>query len=575
MPRTVAIGAQDFGRIIENNSFYIDKSNFIKEWWENRDDVTLITRPRRFGKTLLLSMLEYFFSVRHAGKSGLFEHLSIWKEEAYRALQGTYPVIFLSFAAVKSDNYEMARKTICQLIVNLYKDHDFLVNSGFLQGGDLAYYNRISVNMDDADMQNSLGQLSRYLYGYYGKKVILLLDEYDTPMQEAWFSGFWNQTVTLMRGLFHASFKTNAFLERGLMTGITRISKESVFSDLNNLEIVTASSCKYMTSFGFTGQEVMQSLEEFGLQEKADGVKRWYDGFQFGTCRSIYNPWSITQFLEKGEFKPYWANTGSNALAGILIQKGDRKMKMAVEDLIEGRSIWVMLDEQIVFQELDHNQDAVWSLLLASGYLKITDSGTDMEESGAAEGLTECELMLTNFESLCVFRKMIHGWFARCRSSYNDFITALLNNDLESMNEYLNSVALDISSSFDSGCQPSGKLQPEKFYHGLVLGIMLDLRNRYVITSNRESGFGRYDLLLEPRSPKDDGIIFEFKVLNAKREKSLEDTAHAAIRQMLNKKYAALLKEKGVPEGKIRMYGFAFQGKEVLIEGGYLTSVET
>ncbi len=568
MPRTIAIGEQDFSKIIEKDYFYIDKTNFIKEWWENGDAVTLITRPRRFGKTLAMSMADYFFSVRHAGRSDLFENLSIWREERYRKLQGTYPIIFLSFASVKADHYEMARKKISQLIVNLYRDHDFLVNSGFLRGEDIAFYNRVSADMDSADIENSIGQLSRYLGKYYKKNVIILLDEYDTPMQEAYVHGFWDQLVNLMRGLFNSAFKTNVYLERGIMTGITRVSKESVFSDLNNLEIVTTTSCKYEASFGFTREEVFRSLEEFGLQEKAEGVKQWYDGFRFGDCGSIYNPWSITQFLDKRKFQPYWANTSSNALVGKLIQESDRRVKMAVEDLIEGKSFRIIIDEQLVFYELDMNQDAVWSLLLASGYLKIIDfyhTDNEFEEEPVEYGL-----MLTNYEITLVFQKMIRGWFAVCKSSYNDFLVSLLKNDLEGMNEYLNRVALSTVSSFDSSNHPSEYMQPEKFYHGLVLGIMLDLRNQYIITSNRESGFGRYDILLEPRSQEDDGMLFEFKVFNPKRERNLKDTVQLAVRQIIDKKYASSLKEKGVPKEKIRIYGFAFKGKEVFIDGGYI-----
>lgn len=574
MARTIAIGVQDFGKIIENNSFYIDKTHFIKEWWESRDEVTLLMRPRRFGKTLTMSMTEYFFSVRYAGRSDLFEHLMIWKDERYQKMQGTYPVIFLSFAAVKADHYEMARKKICQLIVNLYKDYDFLVSSGFLKGEDLAFYQRVSVNMDRADLENSLSQLSRYLCRYYGKKVILLLDEYDTPMQEAYVKGFWDELADLMRGLLNSAFKTNADLERGMMTGVTRVSKESIFSDLNNLEIVTVTSCKYEQTFGFTEKEVFQALEEFGLQDQADGVKRWYDGFRYGDCGSIYNPWSITQFLDKREFKPYWANTSSNALVGKLIQKSDRDIKIAVEDLIKGKTIHIAMDEQIVFHDLDDNPDAVWSLLLASGYLKITDMYSANQEHGGLQEPLEYELMLTNLEIVMVFQKMIRGWFGVCQSSYHDFIKSLLHNDMDSMNEYLSRVTFAVVGSFDSAGKPSGRMQPEKFYHGLVLGLILDLRNKYVITSNRESGFGRYDILLEPRSITDDAILFEFKVFHAKKEKSLEDTVQAAIQQIIVKKYAAALEEKGVPKEKIRIYGIAFKGKEVLVDGGYLSEFE-
>ncbi len=521
-----------------------------------------------------MKMAEQFFSIRYAGRSDLFERFTVWHEETYQKLQGTYPVIFLSFAAIKADRYEMAKKKICQLIVNLYQDHDFLVKSGFLQGEDLAFYQRISVSMDRADLENSLCQLSRYLRRYYGKKVILLLDEYDTPMQEAYTKGFWDELAELMRGLLNSAFKTNTDLERGLMTGITRVSKESIFSDLNNLEAVTTTSSKYATAFGFTEEEVIEALEEFGLQDQSDGVKRWYDGFRYGNCSSIYNPWSITQFLDKREFKPYWANTSSNALVGKLIRESDRDIKIAVEDLIEGKSFRIALDEQIVFHELDNNPDAVWSLLLASGYLKIASICSVNKEYELLEEPAEYELTLTNHEIVLAFQKMIRGWFGVCKSSYNDFIRSLLHNDPDGMNEYLSRVAFVAVGSFDSAGKPSEQMQPEKFYHGLVLGMILDLRNKYVLTSNRESGFGRYDILLEPRSIADDAILFEFKVFHAKKEKSLEDTVRAAIKQVIDKKYAAVLQEKGVPMEKIRVYGVAFKGKEVLVDGGYLGEFE-
>ncbi|MDE7311475.1 MAG: ATP-binding protein [Eubacterium sp.] len=567
MGRTIAIGEQNFARMIEHRYFYVDKTAFIKEWWENGDTVTLIARPRRFGKTLAMHMLYAFFSVDYAGRSDLFQNLDIWKEETYRQLQGTYPVLFLSFAGVKGKDYSTVRKKICQLIVNMYMDHDFLMDSGILREEDVACFKRMLTEMDDADAAVSIGQLSRYLYKYYGKKVLILLDEYDTPMQEAYVNGYWRELTEFLRGIFHAALKANPYLERAVMTGITRISKESVFSELNNLAVVTATSRKYATAFGFTEEEVFQALEEFGLSKEREEVKRWYDGFRFGDCCSIYNPWSITQYLDEKVFAAYWANTSSNKLVGTLIQQGSKEMKMAVEDLLRGNSFCTKVDEQIVFDELDGNSDAVWSLLLASGYLKIT--GYETEEPGLGrEGLLY-RLALTNLEIVLIFRKLIRGWFEKCSSAYNDFIKALLLHDVRRMNAYMNEVALSTISFFDSGSAPSKKTEPERFYHGFVLGLMVDLDSRYRITSNRESGFGRYDMLLMPRRDTDDGIIFEFKVFDAQDgEKTLEDTAAAAIGQILEKGYADVL-QKVCAKDKIRIYGFAFRGKEVRIDGGF------
>ena len=281
MARTVAIGEQDFGKLIEKNCFYVDKTNFIKEWWESEDTVTLIARPRRFGKTLAMHMLRDFFSIRDAGRGRLFENLAVWQDERYQRLQGTYPVIFLSFAAVKEHRYDTARKKICQMIVNLYSDFYFLLQEGFLDEKEEAFFQRISADMDDADATEALSQLSRYLYKYYGRKTVILLDEYDAPMQEAYMNGYWDEMARFIRSLFHASFKSNPFLERAVLTGVTRVSKESVFSDLNNLKVITATSRKYETAFGFTEDEVFQALEEFGLQDTRDEVKKWYDGFPF------------------------------------------------------------------------------------------------------------------------------------------------------------------------------------------------------------------------------------------------------------------------------------------------------
>ena len=572
MARTVAIGEQDFCRIIENNYFYVDKTAFIKEWWENGDTVTLITRPRRFGKTITMHMTYDFFSVGYAERSDLFENLDIWKEEKYRKLQGTWPVIFLSFAGVKGTDYKTVREKICQLIVNLYQDYKFILNNGLITGEDAVFFEKVSAHMNDAEAAISLGQLSRYLYKYYGKKVILLLDEYDTPMQEAYVNGYWPELTEFVRGIFHFAFKSNEYLERGLMTGITRISRESIFSELNHLAVVTTTSEKYKTIFGFTEDEVYQALKEFELQDKMDEVRRWYNGFRFGDCDHIYNPWSITQFLDEKVFAAYWANTSSNKLIGKLIQTGSKEIKMIVEDLISGKSFSTILDEQIVFDELDENPNAIWSLLLASGYLKI--SGYEvMEPDLGKEGL-RYRLTLTNLEIVAIFRKMIRGWFSRCSYAYQDFIKALLRDDLKSMNAYMNEVTRSVISFFDSGNQPSVKTEPERFYHGFVLGMMLDLSGRYTITSNRESGFGRYDLLLKPCSHTDDGMIFEFKVFDAQDgEQTLQDTALSAIRQIVGKQYAAAL-ETECSRDRIRIYGFAFRGKEVRIDGGSIHQYE-
>ena len=436
MARTVGIGIQDFGKIIRNNCFYVDKTALIKEWWENQDDVTLITRPRRFGKTLAMSMLEHFFSVEHADKGALFEGLDIWKEEKYRSLQGSYPVIFLSFADVKETSFGNARDKICRIIKSLYDRYSALQDKEPNPKKLPDIFDEISPTMGDSVASYSLKALSEFLADYYGKKVIILLDEYDTPMQEAYVYGYWEEMAAFIRNLFNSTFKTNPYMERAVMTGITRISKESIFSDLNHLEVVTSTSCKYEASFGFTEMEVFAAMDEFGLTEKEE-VRAWYDGFTFGNTHDIYNPWSIINYLDKRRFAAYWANTSSNSLVGKLIQEGGAEIKIVMEDLLQGKSFHASFDEQIVFSQLDHNLHAIWSLLLACGYLKVETYTVD-----GNYGECDYTLSLTNKEVRLMFRHMIDGWFADYTPAYNAFIKALQLEDKKAMNVYMNQTAL-------------------------------------------------------------------------------------------------------------------------------------
>ena len=560
MAKNVAVGIQSFEEIIQKNCFYIDKTNFIKEWWESGDKVTLIARPRRFGKTLNMSMLQQFFSVDYADRGDLFEGLSIWEDEKYRQIQGTYPVIFLSFANIKHRNFESTKQDINFLLTKLYDKYPYIRDSDKLTKNEKKYFDSVSMDMNDSIASMALHQLSDFLHRYYGEKVIIILDEYDTPMQEAYVNGYWDELVSFTRSLFNSTFKTNPYLERGLMTGITRVSKESVFSDLNNLKVVTTSSNEYATSFGFMQDEVFQALDEYGLGSEKEKVKAWYDGFTFGCHTDIYNPWSILSFIDtKGQYLAYWANTSSNSLVSKLLQRGNKKIKASFEKLLKGEAIQVPIDEQIVYNQLEDNEMAVWSLLLAGGYLKVLKK-EDLVTPGVKPMYT---LAITNGEVHDMFYGMVQSWFMKTEVHYTEFVQALLEGELDEMNELLSKIIRDIFSYFDTNHSE----EPERFYHGLVLGLFIELHTEYILTSNRESGFGRYDVMIEPRD-KTCGkyaYIMEFKVHKPRKEKTLEETLENALKQIEEKQYEADLIERGMDKDKIHKYGFAFEGKKVLI----------
>ncbi len=572
------LGYQKYDKLMRNEVFYVDKTDFIREWWNYADEVTLITRPRRFGKTLNMSMTECFFSNQYAGRSDLFEGLKVWEDEAMRRQQGMYPVIFMSFAGARAgaagerkdrdtrDCVEAMKSAVKQILADVFTGFRDIMQSEIFGVHEREFFASVGDHMPDQTAQMAVRRLCGYLERYYGKKVIVLLDEYDAPMQEAWTNGYWEEAVAFFKNFFVRTFKDNDSMERGLITGITRISRESIFSGLNHLEVVTTTSDKYATSFGFTEEEVFKALDDAGLGEHKEGVKKWYDGFTFGEHRDIYNPWSIISFIgNNARYEAYWANTSSNDLVNTLIRTGSAEVKKTVEELLAGKSFTAPIDEQIVFNRLDGSSNAIWSLLLAAGYLKLIDrepAGPDRTEE------IKYTLTLTNREVWFMFRDMVRGWFGKQNVPvyYNEFINALLRDDVRRMNTFMNKVALETFSYFDTGDKPSGETQPERFYHGFVLGMAVNLSDRYRVTSNRESGYGRYDVMLEPVDKKDKAFIFEFKVLDADDdERTLEDTVAGALAQIEEKGYEAALTANGFAPENIRKYGFGFQGKRCLI----------
>lgn len=611
MARTVGIGVQDFEEMIKKDHFYVDKTSFIREWWERKDVVTLITRPRRFGKTLTMSMVDRFFSLRYEGKGDVFEGLEIWKDEQYRALQGTYPVICMTFANIKEVNYPNTRYRINQLIKGVYKQYDFLLEGDTLSEEEKKNYRMVTESMLEVVAATAITKLSELLHRYYKKKVIILLDEFDTPLLEAYTGGYDKELSAFLRSMFISIFKANPDLERGIMTGVTGISRDSVLSDLNNMKVVTTTSEEYAAAFGFTEEEVFAGMDAQGLGERKEEVKEWYGGFHFGRQKDMYNPWSVLNYMDTRDVKTYWANSGVNSLIGRLLRQGSREVKESLECLLRGEHLFLPIEEQMVYDQLNESEYAVWSFLLANGYLTVADHGTygaqhggtgkehhdgkagenrsskDKKSRGGKKGKHQAEkaaaagtvihkeiaayeevqpgyeLAFPNREVSVMFRDMVQGWFLKKASDFNDFIKALLCNDADAMNKYMNRITTELFDVFDTEVRPSGKEEPERFYHAFVFGLMVGLADRYLITSNRENG--RYDIMLEPKNDALDAYVIGFILFNKNRDLTMEDTVAAAHKQMKEKQYDDVLAAKGIRADRIKKYGFAFQGKEVLI----------
>lgn len=567
----VPIGEQDYETLISRRLFYIDKTDFIKKWWLGNDRVTLITRPRRFGKTLTLSMVECFFSCAFEHRMDLFSGLAVANDPGFCSIQGTYPVIRLSFAPVKDVSHMM--RSFAYIIRDQYAGQQNLLHSELLNEADKEQLLAGAEITENSDLASAIHNLCRLMKKHYGRRVIVLLDEYDTPMHEAWLNGTWSETVAFIREFFNYTFKNNPYLERALITGITRVSKNSVFSDLNNLRVVTTRSDRYANCFGFTETEVFETIDEqFSGTPKErqlvkNEVKRWYDGFTFGESTDIYNPWSITCFLADRKFEPYWVNTSDNSLIGSLLAKGSVGLKQNLEKLVKGEAVRIRLQEDLIFERLEYDEDAVWSFLLAAGYLRICKD--EDKDAGIRYGTpSECSVKLTNSEVTGLIRQLIRDWFGREKQGIHEFQKSLLRNDIDGMVHYLNRIALSCFSVFDTAAGDEG-LETERFYHGFILGLLVELEDRYVIRSNRESGFGRYDVMLWPIDPDcaDRAFILEFKIFDPRKEKNLVQTAERALQQIRDRMYAEELKQMGIEEERISMLGIGFRGKEAEIAG--------
>lgn len=555
----VGCGSQSFREFACGKQFYVDKTQFISEWMFSEAKVTLITRPRRFGKTTMISTVEYFLDPRLSGHPEYFEKLNVWRTSRVREWYGKIPTVSVSFGSCKGANYNQAMKGISNSFFMMYDAHSELLKSSRLSEDDREEYRSLREmfrkgEVDQAEV--AIPRLCRLLSIHYGTLPVILLDEYDTPLLEAYTDGYWNEMIGTCRQLFHCAFKENPYYDRAIITGITRVTKNSLFSDMNNIEVDTVTCKAYSDSFGFTEKEVSDALKCQNLTSMSK-IKSMYNGFIIGGRKDIYNPWSICNYLRNDELLSYWTNTSSNELIRDVIRKHPVRSKYEIERLMSGEVIHKEINENITFQYLDGDENSLWSLLLAVGYIKADN----VKKRGE---LTECDVSVTNQEVMDMFRYEILEMFKNGNAIYNEFVTALLDHQVEKMSDILTEIAYSSMSYFDTGKQPSDRV-PENFYHGLVLGLIVSLRDRYHIRSNRESGRGRYDIAMYPINKDEDAFIMEFKIHDSKNEQSLADTAENALQQIKEKAYETDLLAAGISEAKIYKIGFAFSGKDILV----------
>ena len=559
MKKKLPIGISNFKEIIEDEYYYFDKTEFIENLFEEVSKIKLFTRPRRFGKTLNMSMIKYFFDIENKdGNKKLFENLKI-SENEYFEKQGTAPVISISFRNYDESSWGNGFEMIKNTISDLYDEFEFVKEN--LSARKKEKYDSILFNRaTEATWKLSLLDLTKYLYEYYGKKVVVLIDEYDQPIIDSYVKGYYQEAISFFKTFYGVVLKDNNYLEMGIMTGILRVAKENIFSGLNNLRVHTILDNRFTEYFGITESEVEQALKDFDLEFELKDVQRWYNGYLFGDIE-VYNPWSIINFLNDEKLKSYWVNTSGNELIKLYLKKLKNEIFDDFSKLLNKKSILRRIDENMTFANLEANyEENIWNLFFHSGYLTLAEEVQDDEE--------QVYLKIPNEEILKMFSKMfIEVYFENYNSFYN-MVYSLKNGDIETFKKELRKILLENVGIFDV----SG-VYKEQFYHGLMLGIILTLKNEYEITSNNFAGKGRYDLLLKPKNleKRKEGIILELKVVNAMENLSedkifekLENECDIALQQIEKKEYASVLKNSGVEN--VLKIGIAFLGKEVAVK---------
>ena len=557
--RPMPVGIEDFKKLIQREYYFVDKTRFIRELLDLQTEVTLITRPRRFGKTLTLSMLQYFFTLENAEENReLFRGLDIERAgEKYMQEQGTRPVVFLTLKEVRAGTFAEMRVILAEFLRNLYGQSQYLEHSEALSVQERQYFSAIlNEACDMAKMKFALANLMKMMEKHHGRKPVLLLDEYDAPILSAWEKGYYEECIDFMRGFLGSALKTKPSLYFASLTWVTRVSKESIFSGLNNLKVCSVLSEAYCDIFGFTRQEAARLMEECGVGDKLPELKRWYDGYRFGSAE-IYNPWSVIRYIDEGcKFQPYWLNVSGNSILHVLLEHVDEDRQTELEGLMKESPVEAVIDEGVIYSDIRESSNALYMMMLTTGYLKAVE--VDWDPTG--EELPCCKLLIPNKEIRMVYRKEILGWMATRSDSIQlrHMLRAMVSWDAATFRNRLQKILTGIVSYHDAANNP------ENFYHGLLLGFAVLMSGSYRVESNRESGYGRFDIAFFPLKDGAPGVILELK--SAKSEEAMEEKAKEALRQIEEKSYITELSQQGA--GEVWKYGIAFHGKRLWLEQG-------
>ena len=550
----VGIGVSDFKALRVRENYFIDKSLFIKNIINNQSGVILITRPRRFGKTLNMSMLKYYFDCKTTDNEELFRGLKIMEQgEKYTSKLGYYPVIYITLKDVQDTNYENMILNMKTAILEMYQEHMYLLNSDKIYDFEKEKIKEILYTREnEVDLKNSVKELSKYLNRHYGKPVMLLVDEYDVPLQNAYVEGYYEEAIKFFKTFYGVTFKDNQYLEKTVLTGVSRVAKESIFSGANNFKVFTVLEDGFSSDFGITTEEMKKVVKDFKIEEEQEEIRKWYDGYTIGNEEGIYNPWSILNYLTDRKLIPYWVNTSSNDLVKLIFKKSTT-VKEKIEKLLKDEAIEIVLDQETVIVGIEENEDNIWGLLVGTGYLKIVETIESTER--------RYKVKIPNFEIKALFQNIVRDWFRNkvIGNDLNSILKDLITLNIEEFEEKFKILVREMFSYMDVGRNTA-----ENFYHAFVLGMLVGLKDSYYVNSNRESGTGRYDIMLEPKDKKENSFIMEFKVFKEEKEKTIEETIENAKKQITDRRYEENLRERGFSH--ITKMVFAFKGKEVAME---------